>query len=99
MSVNRSELAVGKEIKIRGDGSSWEIVELGEKNIRARNTTTGHVGLIPTDLIIGIVNKAVSGIPVQDIQIIDKADSQKKKRVSRKPRKKKITEEDDNTDY
>lgn len=75
MAVNPNELAVGKEVKVRGDGSSWEIIELKGDVVRAINKTNGTEGDIPVQLIVGVVNKAVADIPSSDIQIINPIDA------------------------
>jgi len=88
MAINQKELAVGKEVRVRGDGTSWEIIELLGDKVKAKNTENGHEGLIPVGIIISVVNKAVSSIPSSDIQILDKPVTIKKKRSRGRPKNK-----------
>lgn len=83
--VKASELAVGLEINVEGDGSTWEILELARDKVRARNTANGFTGFIPHSSIQGVVNKTVASIPSSDIQIME----DKPKTAPRKPRKRK----------
>lgn len=65
-----SNFSTGTQFKVKGDGSTWEVLSINGEKIIAVNKQNGFQGPIPVGNVTEILNVAKAEIKNEDIKIL-----------------------------